>query len=41
MYLNEHLHTINFLPTFGVSNAKQNYDYFLWLETDRTNMEWN
>lgn len=31
----------NILLIFGVSNVKRKYDYFLWLEKDRTDMERN
>lgn len=31
----------NFIITFDVSNAKQQYDCFFWVERDRTDLERN
>lgn len=34
------LYKSKFILTFGVSIVKQKYDYFLWLERNRKNLEW-
>jgi len=37
----QHLEKTNFILTFDVSNVEYDYDYYIWFERDRTDLERN